>query len=161
LSPFAQELRYYAYLAGVIYAPQAPVDLPPIPDPPVSSPVIQPFVAKDSTTNAFFHEADPAKEGSTLCYMTLTASRRFDKHSIEVCGHFVFVRSWSSFRLPYIHSIQELRIAFLQAGREIDSSHITPISALGIAPSPATTLSSALFGAPGGAFSHSPAVRPF
>jgi len=57
--------------------------------------------------------------------------------------------------------MQELHVAFLRAGRELDSSQITPTPALAIAPSPSGTSIPTLFGTTGGAFAHSPAVRPF
>jgi hypothetical protein len=119
---------------------------------------VHPFFARDSRTTAFFEEANPNGQG-TLYYQIMSAAKRFDKHSLEVCICLPLLRAcgfnlgWNTFTL------QELRVVFLQAGRELDSSQITPVPALGIAP---TSSVSTLFGAAGGGpLTHSPATRRF
>jgi len=63
---FLDELRCYTYAAGVTFPPTplptdlAPVALPPIPLPSTaSSPIVHPFLARDTRTSAFFQEPNP------------------------------------------------------------------------------------------------------
>jgi hypothetical protein len=155
----AQELRYYSYAAGIIFAPTPlPTNPAPFsPTPSTSPPIVHPFFARDGSATAFFDEPNPVGQG-TLYYQTMSSARRFDKHSLEVCNCLSSFRGHELYSPP---STQELRVAFLRAGRELDSSQITPTPALGIAPSSSGSPVSTLFGTPGGAFAHSPAVRPF
>jgi hypothetical protein len=141
-----EELRCYAYAAGVIFPPTPlPTDLVPVALPPIplsstsSSPIVHPFFAKDNHTNAFFHEPNPGGQ-DILYYQSMSAAKRFDRHSPE-----------------------ELRVSFLQTGRELDSSQISPLTAPGISPLSGTPTVPSLFGASGGGsfVRSSPAVRQF
>jgi len=139
-----EELRYYAYAAGMIFPPPRPTNetVSPLSEPsPPLSPVVHPFFAKDGMATAFYHEPDSGQTVATLYYQTISTAKRFNKHCLE-----------------------ELRIAFLQAGRELDSSQIIPTPTLGFAPpaAPPSPSIQTLFGsAAGGAFAHSPAVQQF
>jgi len=142
-----EELRCHTYAAGVIFSPTPlPTDLPPIPMTPSSPlsktpPIIHPFFAKDTPASAFFKEANPIAHGPMLCYCTITANGRYTNHSLE-----------------------ELRIAYLQAGRELDSFEISRLADRNGAPSSPTSSSGSSGSSTvkaGGIFSHSPVVRPF
>ncbi|KZP29646.1 hypothetical protein FIBSPDRAFT_1038692 [Athelia psychrophila] len=149
-----EELRCYAYAAGVIMPPTPlPLNATPIrlsqaansrSSEAVVTPDSYPFFAQDNKNNAFFDEVISGPGSGNLYYQSISASRRYNKHSFE-----------------------ELRVSFLATGRELDSSEISPLSAAaatpGISPTPSAAPAFGLFGSPGtgGAFAHSPAVRPF
>ncbi|KAF7965779.1 hypothetical protein HWV62_41810 [Athelia sp. TMB] len=149
-----EELRCYAYAAGVIMPPTPlPLDLPPIRLSPATSrsaevlvtPDMHPFFAKDNKTNAFYDEPVDGPASGNLYYHSISASRRHNRHSFE-----------------------ELRVAFLTNGRELDSTELlgplpAAVATPGISPTASTNAPFGLFAASGtgGGFTQSPAVRPF
>lgn len=93
-----EELRLYAYLSGNIMPPT------PLPSDILSSDstptqVLHPFYASDSAATAFTSAS--LGPGPPESYMSISASSKFDKHSFE-----------------------ELRLAYLLAGKELTSIEI-------------------------------------
>lgn len=137
--------------------------------------IIHPFYTKDTPETAFFKEINPLAQGQILYYYSISADWRFKSHSPEVRSRLLFFPylyvSLLSLLIKYPHPLkfQELRIAYLQAGRELNSAEINPGLAATTAPSSPTTSSSTSSGAStiragpttGGAFSRSPVIRPF
>jgi hypothetical protein len=101
----------------------------------------------------------PIRLGKVLCIFRLCPPRDDSTSIVWRCA--IVYLPFHDRGLYSSRSTQELRIAFLRAGRELDSSQITPTGTLSIAPSSSGSSVPTLFGTPGGAFAHSPAVRPF
>jgi len=101
----------------------------------------------------------PIRLGKELCIFRLCPPRDASTSIVWRCA--IVYLPFRGRGLYSSRSMQELRIAFLRAGRELDSSEIIPTPALGIVPSSSGSPVPTLFGTPGGAFAHSPAVRPF
>ncbi|KAG1734494.1 hypothetical protein EDB19DRAFT_1727302 [Suillus lakei] len=104
-----QELRLYAYLSGNIMPP-APLPSEILSSDNTSTQVVHPFYANDSAATAFSRAS--MGPDAPDAYMSITASLKFDKHSFE-----------------------ELRLAYLLAGKELTSIEI-PTRGLLPAPAP-------------------------
>jgi hypothetical protein len=100
---------------------------------------VHPFYANDAPSTAFM--TCTSVSGTPDYLMSIVASTKFEKHSFEVRrSRVVFLT-----RLTWT---QELRIAYLLAGKEVGSSEIPTRGALPASPAPT------LFGRPrGDAFS--------
>ncbi|KAF9235277.1 hypothetical protein BU15DRAFT_65027 [Melanogaster broomeanus] len=110
-----EELRHYAYLAGT-NPPISPATA--MTNGGVTAAQVHPFVANDSSATAYLtSNAVPGPE----YMMCISASPKFDKHSIE-----------------------ELRIAYLLAGKEVGSTEMLAPAAVPPQPAPG------LFGRPRG-----------
>ncbi|KAG1717331.1 uncharacterized protein EDB91DRAFT_1191766, partial [Suillus paluster] len=116
-----EELRLYAYLSGNIMPPTPlPSDILPSDSVSTQVQVLHPFYASDSAATAF---TSVNLTGAPESYMSISTSSKFDKHSFE-----------------------ELRLAYLLAGKELTSIEI-PTRGLLTAPAPAAP---PLFGRPRG-----------
>lgn len=104
-----EELRLYAYLSGNIMPP-APLPSEILSSDNTSTQVVHPFYANDSAATAFSRAS--MGPDAPDAYMSITASLKFDKHSFE-----------------------ELRLAYLLAGKELTSIEI-PTRGLLPAPAP-------------------------
>ncbi|KAH7920612.1 hypothetical protein BV22DRAFT_1039664 [Leucogyrophana mollusca] len=152
LSHFSpEELRHYAYRLGNIYmeppsllgeTSTSTTAFPPT-HPFLSSPALasaptpaHPFYANDGPSTAYI-TVPTASAGTPDRLMSICASPRFDKHCFE-----------------------ELRVSYLLAGRELDSSEILGPAVSAVPPAPAPA--SSLFSRPrGDAFSFSKPLRSF
>ena len=96
--------------------------------------------------------------------LSISVQPDFTDHSFEVLFCYLLISTFSDFSTVISLLIKELRVAYLQAGRELNSREIFSANATPVAtqlPRPLSMFMDSGVSGVGGSFAHAPPVRPF